>query len=282
MVKRGALALLIAAVVLIACVRVQAGEPQLILEFGGTSLSLGRDALLANPAATTIEISRDPSYARPMRYRAVPLAILLAGRKIAADQVLETVASDGFIAMLPGNLVLSSSSASSKAYLAIEPEQAPWPALPGKTASAGPFYLVWLDPVASDVRPEQWVYMVSRIRAADSPAKRWPALAVDPTLPAGDPLRSGQALFVTQCLVCHQLNGAGSARIGPDLNQPMNPTEYFQPAALRRYIRDPRSVRRWNGMRMEGFSPDAMRDREIDLVIDYLAYMAGRKTNSAQ
>jgi hypothetical protein len=59
----------------------------------------------------------------------------------------------------------------------------------------------------------------------------------------------------------------------------MNPTEYFRPAALRRYIRDPRSVRRWNGMRMEGFGPDAMSDREIDLVIDYLSYMAGRKTS---
>jgi mono/diheme cytochrome c family protein len=278
LMKRSALALLLATAVLLAGGRVQAAEPQLILEFGGTSLSLGRDALLANPAATTIDIPRDPSYARPMRYRAVPLAILLGDRKISPDQVLETVASDGFVAMLPSDLVLASSPASSKAYLAIEPEQAPWPALPGKTASAGPFYLVWLDPAASGVRAEQWVYMVSRIRAADSPAKRWPALAVDPLLPAGDPLRSGQALFVTECLVCHQVNGAGSAKVGPDLNLPMNPTEYFQPAALRRYIRDPRSVRRWNGMRMEGFSADAMSDREIDLVIGYLSYMAGRKT----
>jgi mono/diheme cytochrome c family protein len=277
-VNRGPLALLLAAAILLIGGRGQAADPQLILEFGGTTLSLGRDALLANPAATTIEIPQDPSYGRPMRYRALPLAVLLAGRKIPADQVLETVASDGFVAMLPGDLVLASSPASSKAYLAIEPEQAPWPALPGKRASAGPFYLVWLDPEASSVRGEQWVYMVSRIRTADSPARRWPALAVDPALPAGDPLRSGQALFVTQCLVCHQLNGAGSATVGPDLNLPMNPTEYFQPAALRRYIRDPRSVRRWSGMRMEGFGPDAMSDREIDLVIDYLRYMAGRKT----
>jgi mono/diheme cytochrome c family protein len=71
---------------------------------------------------------------------------------------------------------------------------------------------------------------------------------------------------------------AGSATVGPDLNLPMNPTEYFQPAALKRYIREPRSVRRWGGMRMEDFGPDAMSDREIDLVIDYLRYMAGRKT----
>jgi len=278
MVSRAAAALLFVAAILLTVGRGQAGEPQLTLELGGASRSLGRDALLANPAATVIEVLRDPSYGRPMRYRALPLAALLAGGRILPDQVLETVASDGFVAMLPSDLVLESSTKAAKAYLAIEPAAAPWPALPGKPFSAGPFYLVWLDPEASGIRGEQWVYMVSRIRSADSPAKRWPALAVDPSLPAGDPLRSGQALFVTQCLVCHQLNGVGSAAVGPDLNLPMNPTEYFQPAALKRYIRDPRSVRRWSAMRMEGFGQDAMSDREIDLVIGYLRYMAGRKS----
>lgn len=278
MVSRVAAVLLFAAAILLTVGRSQADEPQLTLELGGASRSLGRDALLANPAATVIEVLRDPSYGRPMRYRALPLAALLAGGRILPDQVLETVASDGFVAMLPSDLVLESSTKAAKAYLAIEPAAAPWPALPGKPFSAGPFYLVWLDPEASGIRGEQWVYMVSRIRSADSPAKRWPALAVDPSLPAGDPLRSGQALFVTQCLVCHQLNGAGSAAVGPDLNLPMNPTEYFQPAALKRYIRDPRSVRRWSAMRMEGFGQDAMSDREIDLVIGYLRYMAGRKS----
>jgi len=278
MVSRAAAALLFVAAILLTVGRGQAGEPQLTLQLGGASRSLGRDALLANPAATVIEVLRDPSYGRPMRYRALPLAALLAGGRILPDQVLETVASDGFVAMLPSDLVLESSTKAAKAYLAIEPAAAPWPALPGKPFSAGPFYLVWLDPEASGIRGEQWVYMVSRIRSADSPAKRWPALAVDPSLPAGDPLRSGQALFVTQCLVCHQLNGVGSAAVGPDLNLPMNPTEYFQPAALKRYIRDPRSVRRWSAMRMEGFGQDAMSDREIDLVIGYLRYMAGRKS----
>lgn len=277
MVIRYAAGFLLAAAILLAGRLSRANEPQLILEFGGASQSLGRDALLASPAATTIEIPQDPSYGRPMRYRALPLATLLAGNRIRPDQVLETVASDGFVAMLPSDLVLASAAGASKAYLAIEPASAPWPALPGKTAGAGPFYLVWLDPEASGVRGEQWVYMVSIIRSADSPAKRWPALAVDPALPAGDPLRSGQALFVTQCLVCHRLNGAGSAAVGPDLNLPMNPTEYFQPAALKRYIRDPQSVRRWSGMRMEGFSPAELSDREIDRIIDYLRYMAGRK-----
>jgi mono/diheme cytochrome c family protein len=48
----------------------------------------------------------------------------------------------------------------------------------------------------------------------------------------GRDTRARQTLFVTQCLVCHKLNGAGSADVGPDLNLPENPTEYFQASAL--------------------------------------------------
>jgi mono/diheme cytochrome c family protein len=119
--------------------------------------------------------------------------------------------------------------------------------------------------------------MIAAIRSADSPAERWPALAVDPKLASDDPIRAGQALFITQCLVCHKLNGTGSASVGPDLNSPMNPTEYFKEAALHQYIRDPASLRRWSEMRMQGFDKDALSDREIDLVIAYLRHMAGRK-----
>lgn len=102
---------------------------------------------------------------------------------------------------------------------------------------------------------------------------------VDPALPATHPVRAGQALFVTQCLPCHTLNGAGSSNVGPDMNQPMNPTEYLTHDGLHALIRDPRSVRNWPGLLMPGFAPDQMSDREIDLVIDYLAHMATRRTS---
>ena len=37
-------------------------------------------------------------------------------------------------------------------------------------------------------------------------------------LSATDPVRAGQALFVTQCLPCHKFNGAGDGTLGPDLD----------------------------------------------------------------
>ena len=254
-------------------------EPVLTVEVGTTVHTFTRSQLLADPASSEIALPRDSVYGTPMRYRAVPLVHLLQGLDLPRDQVLETVASDGFVGLLPVELVLHPKKDEAQAYLAIEPPDVPWPPLPGKKVSAGPFYIVWLNPQASDIRSEQWPYQVVTIRNTDAPAKRWPGLAVDPNLPADDPVRAGQALFVAECLVCHKLNHAGSANVGPDLNLPENPTEYFLPAALHRYIRKPSSLRQWPAMRMEGFSPDNLSDREIDLIIAYLGHMAGRKVS---
>ncbi len=272
-------ALLALALLILVPVLASAADPVFTVEIGGTVRSYTRSQLLADPALTEIEVAHDNAYLTPMRYQAVPLDHLLAGFDLPRDQVLESVASDGFVGLLPVDLVMHSQAGGARAYLAIEPPGAPWPVLPGGKASAGPFYIVWVHPEASGVRAEQWPYMVVRVRNTDSPAKRWPALGVDPALPADDPVRAGQALFVIVCLACHKLNHTGSANVGPDLNLPENPTEYFQPGALHRYIRDPASLRRWPAMRMEGFNTDKLSDREIDEIIAYLAHMAGRKVS---
>jgi mono/diheme cytochrome c family protein len=188
------------------------------------------------------------------------------------------VANDGFAASLPLDLLRHRPGGSgSVAYLAIEPPTSPWPKLPGKSSSAGPFYIVWLRPEADGIRQEQWPYGVVEIHSADLPEKRWPGLAVDPKLPADDPRRAGEGLYATMCLVCHRLNGAGSAAVGPDLNLPRNPTEYFRLDALHDFIRAPATQRHWPAMVMPGFSKEALSDHEIDLIIAYLSHMAGRK-----
>jgi mono/diheme cytochrome c family protein len=136
---------------------------------------------------------------------------------------------------------------------------------------------VWTGASASTIRSEQWPYQVAKLESQPSPAARWPDLGVDPALPATDPIRAGQTLYVTQCLPCHRLNGAGASTIGPDLNQPMSATEYMTRVGLHALIRNPKAVRSWPEQRMPGFPPDQMSDHEIDLVISYLTYMAGRR-----
>jgi len=268
----------IAACLVLSSAAALAAEPTLQIDVGGEKRSFTRDAMLASPSATTIKVANDMTYHGPMTYRAVPVATLLAGLKFPPDSVLEAVAVDGFAAQLPLDLVLNTDPSRAVAWLAIEPEDKPWPNIPGKDVSPGPFYLVWTGAEVDEIRSEQWPYQTAKLESQPSPASRWPELAVDPSLPATDPVRAGQALFVVQCLPCHKLNGAGAADVGPDLNRPMNPTEYMTPKCLHALIRDPKSVRTWPGQKMQGWPPDLLSDREIDLIIAYLGHMAGRKT----
>jgi cytochrome c1 len=73
------------------------------------------------------------------------------------------------------------------------------------------------------------------------------------------------------------MNGNGAAAIGPDLNLPMNPTEYFEAQALSAFIRNPASVRTWPGMVMHGFSAAAIPDAELADLLAYLRNMSSRK-----
>ena len=252
-------------------------DPVLDVTVGDQTRHFARDTLLVRPDVAEVEISGDVSYGKAMRYRAVPLASILAGLDLPRDSVMEAVALDGFAAQLPIDLISNTDATKAVAWLAIEPADNAWPPLPGKTVSAGPFYIVWTGQAAASIRSEQWPYQVAKLASHPSPAARWPALGVDPALPATHPVRAGQALFVTQCLPCHMLNGAGSSTVGPDLNRPMGPTEYLTPTGLRALIRDPKSVRSWPELRMPGFTADQMSDREIGLVIEYLTHMSGRR-----
>src|ERR1051326_4956633 len=255
----------------------QAGEPTLTVTVADDTRSFTRGELLTRPDVTTIEVARDITYRMPMSYRAVPVASLLVGMTLPPDSVLEAVTLDGFIAQLPPDLVLNTDQAKAVAWLAIEPADRPWPSIPQKDASAGPFYIVWTGAEVGTIRSEQWPYQMAKLVSQPSPATRWPALAVNSALPATDPIRAGQALFVVQCLPCHKLNGAGASDVGPDLNLPQNPTEYFTPQGLHDLIRNPRAVRTWPALVMPAFSADSLSDNEIGLIVVYLKHMAGRK-----
>lgn len=231
-------------------------------------------ALTGHAQAREIDVPRDAAYHRPMRWRAVPLAVVVQGLGLTSADTLEVVATDGFVAQLPGALALRTGAG--QPWLAVEPPGAPWPALPGKAAGPGPFYIVW--PVATGVSDEQWPYAVARMAVREPPQRRWPQIDVAARLPADDPARRGLSVFVAQCLACHTLNGGGAATMGPDLNQPMSPVDYFQPAALRRLIRDPASVRHWPGRSMPAFGPQQLDERALDDLIAYLRHMAqGRR-----
>lgn len=257
---------------LVAPAVVSATEPNLTVTVAGRTTTYAPASLLGMPAATSVTIPNDVAYKREMSFRAVPAASLLGG--VAPDDTLRFVASDGFVATIPAALLLARGGA--VAYLAIEPDDAPWPPLkPEGGASAGPFYLVWLNPERAHVTPEQWPYQIARIEDVPPLLKRYPMLA--PAASAHDTVRRGYAVFEKNCSVCHTLNLGGDATVGPDLNVPYNPTEYMRIDALRRLIRNPQALRRWPAAKMPAFEPRLLSDRDLTDLLAYLRHMADRK-----
>ncbi len=252
---------------------VRAQEPALTLSFGSEPQRFTATELLARPDAASLEVPADVAYGGPMRYRAVPLLALLGQTGTAADTI-EARATDGFVSQIPLALVAKGAEGGSVAWIAVEDPAAPWPNLPGKDASAGPFYLVWADPERSGIGSEQWPYELASLTGTQSPALRWPQMAVGAEVPADAPARPGQAVFITQCMPCHRMKGAGSADVGPDLGMPMNPTQYLTPEGLRHLIRDPKSVRTWPLQQMPAFDATKLSDADLEALIAYLAAMA--------
>ena len=246
---------------------------QLDLQLGANSRTWQTEELLKHPQLQALTINNDVSYKKDMTYQAVPLAALLKGVK--PEDHLQAVALDGFAAELAAAPLLNKDGA--RAWLAIEDPAQPWPALSAGKHSAGPFYLVWTDPQAGNISPEQWPFEVASIKLMAPVAQRFPALLPDPALKADDPVNKGFALFQKNCLACHRLNGAGDAQFGPDLNIPYSPTEYFGADFLKRYIRDPQSLRQWPQAKMPGFSAQVLPDGDLEMLVGYLKHMAGRK-----
>jgi mono/diheme cytochrome c family protein len=237
---------------------------------GAQALAYSRGALLTHPSLKEITVENDAAYHKTMHYLALPISALLPN--VGQMASVQFVAEDGFVANIPGALLASDA----QAWLAIEPTKTPWPVLkPGSPATAGPFYLVWLHPEKSGVSNEQWPYQIARIQEAPPLQSRYPQML--PQAAAGSAELRGYKVFAANCASCHKINGGGDAMVGPDLNLPANPTEYFQTEALRKLIRDPGSLRRWPGSIMPGFAPAALSESDLDDLLAYLRQMAKQR-----
>jgi len=249
----------------------------LLVEFSGRKGYFSTAELSANPTTRTLEIPHDPAYGRPMRYLAVPLLELLRGFRNDAADTIEARATDGFVSQLPRRLIEPVTSGGAVAWIAIEDPAHPWPNLPRKSHSAGPFYLVWEDPERSGVTSEQWPYALVSLTGVSDPLRRWPQLSIAAHVPADDPSRRGQAVFLVQCLPCHRLYGAGAGDQGPDLGLPMPATVYMTRAGLKALLRDPSAVRKWPRQQMPRFDRDTLPDSDIDAVIAYLTRITDQR-----
>lgn len=252
-----------------------AAEPKLTVARGTQSESYTLSDLLKHAALTSVSTdASDEAYKRPMRYVAIPIETLTG--TLRDDEEVQFVALDGYAPVIDAKRLRGIGAA--RAYLAIEPSAAAWPRLaPGKP-SAGPFYLIWSNAIDAGVSPSEWPYQIATIRLQQSLAGRFPLIIPDES--ANGDTWAGFRAYGKQCLPCHTINRQGEAAMGPDLNVPMNPTEYFTESAFKQLVRDPKSVRDWSAGVMPGFDAGRLSETELDHVIAYLKHMASKKRGS--
>ncbi len=233
------------------------------------TLQLSRAQLLALPEVKTIALESDVAYGGRRSYRALPLQTFYPDLSALN---LQFTALDGFVATLPASVF----NTSARPWLAIEDAAAPWPALAAGKPSAGPVYLVWQDP-EHQVSSEQWPYQIAKISLTQTLEQRYPQLLPRASGPQQTQALRGMQVYTKNCAACHSLNGGGDAKLGPDLNLPHSPVEYFQEGMLRQLIRNPASVRNWPASAMPGFNLQSLSAQELDDLLLYFRQMAQQK-----
>jgi cytochrome c2 len=134
------------------------------------------------------------------------------------------------------------------------------------SAKFAPAYLVW--DVDKDDHNYVFPYGILKIKitSIDDEYKD-----ITP-LNASQKLLSGFSLFKKHCIRCHSINKVGGD-VGPELNIPMNVTEYWKNDHLERFITNPK-LYRYNS-KMPTLSD--MKSNEVASIIEYLAYMSENK-----
>jgi len=227
-------------------------------------------------------VPSSPAYPdRSFEFSVVPMNVLISPEEIPEGMHLLFECEDGFATSILASRVLSRRPQGSRAFLAVEDLKNPWPPVHDKPeVRPGPFFLVWADPGADHIVAEEWPYQIKRISVAPAPGSSFLRLNPAPGIATDSPIRRGHGVFLRLCLPCHTLNGEGTAAVGPDLNLPMSPTEYLKDGILRRYLRDPKSVRTWPEQQMPAFSKEDLDDEDLAALEKYLHHMATLRSSA--
>jgi mono/diheme cytochrome c family protein len=134
---------------------------------------------------------------------------------------------------------------------------------------------VWLKPELSGILQEEWPYQVVAFEVKGKLRDLYPGIF--PKMSEDVHVTRGLKLFQQTCFACHTVNHQGPSQVGPDLNLPLNPTEYLKDSILPRYIRDPKAIRSWEGSKMPGFGPEVLSEDDIANVVAYLKQMSLEK-----
>ncbi len=255
-------------------------EPKLVITNGSKVTTISRAQLLKYKSLRSLEVKNDVSYHRTMLYKhAVPAQDVFKGLALDPSMTLSFKCLDGFSAPIDQNRLFNRDKNNAIAYIAIEDPKNKWPQVKkASPESAGPFYLVWENPDKSNIGIEEWPYQLSGfIVSQKTVEEQFPNVSPAKELAAEDPVRKGYASFMKNCFACHAMNGDGVEKMGPDLNLPESPTDYFKRDYFLKLVRNPQSLRHWPKAQMSKTDPALLPDSEIADIWLYLEHMAKRK-----
>ncbi|OQK16877.1 hypothetical protein AU255_02955 [Methyloprofundus sedimenti] len=153
------------------------------------------------------------------------------------------------------------------------------PRINGETVNPAPFFLIWENINDAPARTDEWLswpWQLTDIELTHF-AREYPNSA--PPATADEKVTQGFLAFRQHCMKCHAINGDGG-EMAPELNYPVNVTEYWQPQWLARFIDDPQSVRA--NSKMIAFYRDVEnRAALIETIIAYLKRMKNKKITAA-
>jgi mono/diheme cytochrome c family protein len=252
---------------------------ELEISFPDTAvLRFSSEKLQGRGSASLLEVSNAPGYeGMRLSFKVVPMSDLLPARYNRPDFNVVFECRDGFAATISATRILHQTPDGPRAFLAVENPDSPWPSLKNHAGmTAGPFFLVWKAEHSLRPPPEEWPYQIQSVSVRHA-QEEFRGIIPEAGAASDASITAGFQVFVLNCSPCHTLNGVGDGHMGPDLNTPMSPTEYFREDVFRKYVRSPGSVLRWPDQRMPSFSAEVISEAELSDLHAYLATMARRR-----
>lgn len=259
-----------------------AAEPIFSIETSKHQAAFTRSELEKMKITTQLTISNNRAYPhKSLTYNVVKLCELLKPYAVDNKEMLEFVATDNFVVLIPAAKIMNCHNAEPVAYLAIEPKEK-WPLLDekyGKNVTAGPFDVIWTVPKGKIISDEYWAWSVVAVKShlkLDEKTFQTAPKVSDPAVQAR--LTRGYDAYIGHCAGCHTMNNIGKGHVGIDLNIPKSPVEYYpDDAVLKKFIRDPQSVHHLPSRKMSGSSVETLPDGDLNDMIYYFHYMAEHK-----
>ncbi|MDZ4676459.1 MAG: cytochrome c [Oligoflexia bacterium] len=143
-----------------------------------------------------------------------------------------------------------------------------------KKIELGPYYLIWENSKYPELKVgdgPSWPYQLAAVDLTTF-NETFPKIA--PPKNSSPAVKRGFLAFRKNCLPCHSINGNGGKE-APELNYPVNITQYYKETWLKKWISDPKSIRFRTPM--PPFPEVSGRDKIINDIISYLKAIRANK-----